>query len=152
MTGLEENTPIEVLNAAPKSGAITLTLSRGGDVWLDAGINTLVTPPDNMDEGWKSIRRVRTRIELIERAMDAAEGLVGNVDNDADGRAAVVTAVNGVIKDMVAEGSIVSGQAYEDTDNITDGSSAYFGIDVVDRESAEKLYVTFRFQFSTNAE
>ena len=152
VTGLEENTPIEVLNAAPKNGAITLTLSRGGDVWLDAGINTLVTPPDNMDEGWKSIRRVRTRIELIERAMDAAEGLVGNVDNDADGRAAVVTAVNGVIKDMVAEGSIVSGQAYEDTDNIPDGSSAYFGIDVVDRESAEKLYVTFRFQFSTNAE
>lgn len=151
VTGLEENAPIEVLNAAPKSGAITLTLSRGGDVWLDAGINTLVTPPGNMDEGWKSIRRVRTRIELIERSMDAAEGLVGNVDNDADGRAAVVTAVNGVIKDMVAEGSIVSGQVYEDTDNIPDGSSAYFGIDVVDRESAEKLYVTFRFQFSTNA-
>lgn len=151
VTEIAENTPISILNAAPKNGAIALSLSSSKDVWIDCGINTLITPPDNMDEGWKSIRRVRTRIELIERAMAAAEALVGWVDNDTSGRAAVITAVQGVINAMVAEGSLTSGQAYESPEAVADGNYAYFGMDVVDKDSAEKLYVTFRFQFSTNA-
>lgn len=151
VTEIAENPPIAVLNAAPGNGAIALSLSSSKDVWIDCGINTLLTPPDNMDEGWKSIRRVRTRIELIERAMAAAESLVGWVDNDTNGRAAVVTAAQGVINSMVAEGSLTSGQAYESPDDVSDGNYAYFGMDIVDKDSAEKLYVTFRFQFSTNA-
>lgn len=152
VTELAESVPVQALNGAAGNGAIALTMSRNKDVWMDSGINTLVTPPEGMDDGWKSIRRVRTRIELIERAMGAAEALVGNVDNDADGRAAVITAVNGVLKDMAAEGSILSGQAYEAADMAPDAGSAYFGIDVVDRESAERLYLTFRFQFSTSVD
>lgn len=152
VTELMEAVPPVVLDEAAAKGAIALTVSGRKEVWIDSGVNTLVTLPDGMDAGWKSIRRVRTRMELIARAMEAVEELVGNVDNDADGRAAVITVVNGVIKDMIAEGSILSGQAYEDAGNAADVNSAYFGIDVVDKESAEKLYLTFRFRFRTDAE
>jgi len=149
-TELLENVPIAVLNAAPLKGCIAITLSSNKEIWLDCGINTLINPAENLDDGWKTIRRVKTRSELIERSMTAADELVGEVDNDADGRAAIVSVAQGIINNMISEGSLTSGTAYEGTDIQSDGNYAYFGMDVIDKESAEKIYFTFRFQFSTN--
>ena len=145
-----EDVPNSILNAAPLSGCIALTLSSDKKVWLDCGVNTLVDPPGDMDDGWKTIRRVKTRAELMERTLSAIESLIGNVDNDSTGRATVVTVAQGVINSMIAEGSLSSGNAYVSTEEQPNGNTAYFGMNIVDKESVEKIYFTFRFQFSVN--
>ena len=42
-------------------------MNKSGQVWIDKAINTLITPPADRDEGWKKIRRTKTRYELIRR-------------------------------------------------------------------------------------
>lgn len=114
-------------------------------------INTLITPADNQDDGWKKIRRVKTRFELIRRMNAAADALVGKVDNDKDGRSTVVSQLQAIGDNMIAEGKLTAITVSESTVNVADGDSAWFDIDVVDKDSMEHIYLSYRFQFSTNA-
>lgn len=147
---LLENVPLTVLNAAPVKGCIALTMSPNKEVWIDCGINTLVNPKADQDDGWKTIRRVKTRVELIERVMAAADVVIGNVDNDSNGRSSIISVTQGVINNMISEGSLKQGAVYESAEIMPEGNYAYFILDVIDKESVEKLYFTFKFQFSTN--
>ncbi|MBQ8963045.1 MAG: phage tail sheath subtilisin-like domain-containing protein [Clostridia bacterium] len=133
---------------ALQSGALVFTMSASGNVWIEQGINTLVTLDANQDAGWKKIRRTKTRFELITRINQNSEGIVGSVNNDRNGRATFLAIANGVINEMIAEGKLSSGSAYEDPSNPAKGDSAWFIIDVRDLDSIEKVYLTYRFHFS----
>lgn len=146
---LERLTNSQII-AAEKKGCIVLTQNKSGQVWIDSAINTLITPADNQDDGWKKIRRTKTRFELIRRCNETADALVGKVDNDDNGRATVIGQLQGIVDDMVAEGKLVSGTVSESSTYTADGDSAWFDIDVIDKDSMEHIYVTFWFQFSTN--
>ena len=137
--------------AAEKKGCIVLSYSSAKQVWIDSAINTLITPADNQDDGWKKIRRVKTRFELIRRMNAAADALVGKVDNDKDGRSTVVSQLQAIGDNMIAEGKLTAITVSESTANVADGDSAWFDIDVVDKDSMEHIYLSYRFQFSTNA-
>lgn len=52
---------------------------------------------------------------------------------------------------MIAEGKLTAITVSESTANVADGDSAWFDIDVVDKDSMEHIYLSYRFQFSTNA-
>ena len=133
-------------------GCLVLSKSSADEVWIDSGINTLIKPADNKDAGWKKIRRVKTRYELLYRANAQADALVGKVDNDSNGRATIVGKIQKIINAMIKEGKLVQGTVAESTTYVADTDNCYFDIDVIDKDSAEHIYEFFRFQFSTIAE
>lgn len=146
---LERLTNTDIV-AAEKKGCLVLTYNKAKQVWIDSAINTLITPAENQDEGWKKIRRVKTRFELIRRINNIADELVGKVDNDNNGRATVISQVQGVGDAMREEGKLVSCVVTESSTNKADVDSAWFEIDVIDKDSMEHIYLTFMFRFSTN--
>ncbi|MCD8308890.1 MAG: phage tail sheath family protein [Clostridia bacterium] len=143
------NTQIET---ALQSGCIVLTTNSSGQVWIEQGINTLITPSGEEDNGWKKIRRVKTRFELMQRIGDTVDALIGKINNDTDGRAAVVAAGQSVIDTMIAEGKLDTGsEMAEDESNPAKGDSAWFIIAVDDIDSMEFIYLTYRFRFSAES-
>lgn len=130
------------------SGAIVFTTSASGAVWIEQGVNTLTTLNANQDAGWKKIRRVKTRFELIQRVLANTESIIGNVGNDSNGRATFIAIANGIINQMIAENKLISGSAYEDKANPAKGDSAWFIIAVQDLDSIEKVYITYQFRFA----
>ena len=55
---------------------------------------------------------------------------------------------NGIIEQMIAENKLISGSVYEDPSNPPQGDSAWFVIEVLDLDSIEKVYITYRFAFA----
>lgn len=145
---LEPLTPTQMTEAETK-GCLVLSTNAAGQVWIDYAINTLVTPKDDQDAGWKKTRRTKTRFELMTRCNDQADSMIGKVNNDANGRATVVAQLQTIVNSMISEGKLVAGTVSEDTNSVSDGDYAYFVIDVVDLDSIEHVYLTYRFRFSS---
>lgn len=130
---------------------ITFSASADGTVWIESGITTLVTPSGEDDEGWKKIKRSKVRFELMTRASDTVEPLIGNVNNNTDGRSTVIQALQGLLNTMMAEDKLLPGATvYVDPDNPPEGDSAWFVFDADDVDALEKVYLTYRFRFSPN--
>lgn len=133
-------------------GLLLLSMGPDGQIWFDSGINTLLTLSENEDAGWKKIKRVKVRYELMDRIDRAVAPLVGKINCDADGVAAVIQAGMGVIGEMIAERKIFEGATMiVDPDNPYEGDSAWFLIQVDDIDSLEKIYLHYQFRYSQNA-
>lgn len=150
------DTPEKLTNAqyedAIRNGLLLLSVGPDGQVWYDSGINTLVIPAGTEDDGWKKIKRTKIRFELFDRIDRAVAPLVGKINCDPDGIAAVLQQGQGVITDMVSEGKLRSGGSIiEDPDNPHSGDSAWFLIQVDDIDSLEKIYLHYQFRYSANA-
>ncbi len=149
LVGALTNAEIE---QAIQSGALVFTMSAQKQVHIEYGINTFVTPTADMDAGWKKIRRVRTRDNLMERIVATWDPLIGKINNSPDGRATLIAAAQGIINRMIAEGALLRGSIFEDPNNPPVGDSAWFVVQVDDLDSAEKVYITFQFRFAPPAE
>lgn len=148
-SGLGEPLSNTKIIKAEQSGCIVLSANKSGQVWIDNAINTLVTPPADRDDGWKKIRRTKTRYELIRRCNTTNDNMVGKVDNDNAGRAAIIGALQSIVDEMVAESKLVSGTVSLNPAYSPNGDSAWFIIDIVDKDSAEHFYTDFLFRFET---
>lgn len=132
-------------------GLLMVSMGPDGQVWFDSGINTLTKPSDEQDEGWKKIRRVRTRYELMDRIDRTLAPKVGRINCDTDGILYIVQSASEIIKNMIAEHKLYAGSFYEDTENPHEGDSAWFIIEVYDIDSLEKIYLHYQFSYSYNA-
>lgn len=141
-------TPTE-MEEAEQRGCLVISMNQKRKVWIDSAINTLVTLPENMDAGWKKIRRVKTRQELIRRMTELADELMGSIDNDVNGRATLVSKLQEIGNAMVMESKLVSCNVTESTEYVSDGDSAYLDVDVIDKDSAEHIYMFMTFRFSS---
>jgi len=56
-------------------------MSAQKQVHIEYGINTFVTPTADMNAGWKKIRRVRTRDNLMDRITATWDPLIGKINN-----------------------------------------------------------------------
>lgn len=131
------------------SGMLTFSTSPTGAVWVENAITALSNPEGEDDEGWKKIKRARIRFELMDRASATVSPMVGNVSNDPDGRAAVIQALEGLLRAMISEGKLLAGATVEtDPDAPPEGDSASFIIEADDVDALEKVYFTYRFSFS----
>ncbi len=75
--------------------------------------------------------------------------MIGNVANDDDGRAAVVQAIQGLLRSMISEGKLMSDAAVAlDPDQPPAGDSASFIITANDVDALEKVYFTYQFRFA----
>ena len=126
-----------------------MSYNNDDQVWIDSSINTLINPADNKDAGWKKVRRVKTRYELLYRANAQADALVGKVDNDVNGRAVIIGKLQKICNNMIDEGKLIAATVTENTEYIADGDSCWFDITVVDKDSAEHIYLFYKFRFST---
>jgi len=149
MTAVYEPLSDVNIRKALTKGCLVFTENADSQVWIEQGINTLITPDADHDEGWKKIRRVKTRFELMQRIDDTLDSLVGQVNNDTDGRAALVAAGQHVCDTMAGEKKLMSDSSFtEDPNQVSQGDSAYFLIAVDDIDSIEKVYLRYRFRFA----
>lgn len=133
---------------AIQNGLLLLSVGPDGQVWIDSGINTLVTPNANQDNGWKKIKRVKVRFELFDRLDKILEPKVGKVNTDADGIAYIIQCGNEVIQQMLAEGGKLSSARFVLDTNGYEADSAWFVIEAVDVDSLEKIYLHYRFKYA----
>lgn len=133
---------------AIKNGLLLVSAGPDGQVWFDSGINTLVSLKDNQDEGWKKIRRVKTRYELQDRIDRTLAPKVGRINCTPDGIAYIIQCGTGVIKEMIAENKLSAGTFYEDPERPHQGDSAWFIIEVDDIDSLEKIYLHYQYRYS----
>lgn len=137
--------------SAIENGLLLLSVGSGGEIWLDSGITTLTTLGANEDAGWKKIKRVKVRNELFDRLDRATAPLVGKVNCNADGIAAVIQAGMGVLTSMVAENKLETGATFTtDPENPYAGDSAWFIVDALDIDALEKVYLHYQFSYSSN--
>lgn len=151
-TDVTERLTNEEYEEAIDNGLLLLSVGPDGQVWFDTGINTLTKLADNEDEGWKKIKRTKVRYELMDRIDRVVAPLVGRINCDPDGIAAVIQAGMGIIAEMVAERKILPGATMiEDPDYTAGPDSAWFLIAVDDIDSLEKIYLHYQFRYSQNA-
>lgn len=134
---------------AIKNGSLALSYNTDDEVWIESANNTMIHTDDTHDEGWKKIRRVKARYELMYRMNAQADALAGKVDNDVNGRATITGRLQKICNAMVQEGKLVSATVTESTEYIADTDSCWFNIDVIDKDSAEHIYLFYKFGFST---
>ena len=151
-TEIEELLTNTQLEKAIQNGCMALYYNADNKVSIDSAINTLIHPDENHDEGWKKIRRVKTRYELLYRCNIQTDAMVGKVDNDVNGRATITAKLQKICNDMVNEGKLVSATVKESASPAAYGDSCWFDIDVIDKDSAERIYLTYYFRFSTSEE
>ena len=135
---------------AQRKGCVCLSLNPDDQIWFDNAITTMINTDEDHDSGWKKIRRVRTRYELLYRCNTVADKLVGKVDNDTNGRATIIAQLQNVGNQMIAEGKLNFVQVSLSTRFPSDVDYCYFDIDVIDKDSAEHIYLLYTFQYSTN--
>ncbi len=133
------------------AGMLTFSTSSAGNVWIESAVTTLNMPQGEDDEGWKKIKRTKIRKELMNRASATVEPLIGNINNDDDGRATVLIAIGKLLQLMFVEGKLLEGGSIEvDKDNLPEGDSAWFNIYADDIDSLEKMYFVYKFRYSPN--
>lgn len=134
---------------AISNGMLLLSVNDEGQVWFDSAINTLVTPKENQDDGWKKIRRTSTRFELFDRIDRTLAPLIGKINCDSNGIADVVAAAQKVIDAMVQEKKLQLGAKFAENTAIPYAADyAYFLIEALDYDSLEKIYLTYQFKFA----
>ena len=141
---------VDAINA----GMLMVSLSNDGSVWYDSGINTLITPDEKtQDLGWKKIRRVKVRFEMIDRLDRTLAPKVGRVTAGTDGIADIVQSGQRVLDTMAnSEGKLMRGaQFIEDKGNPASGDSAWFIIQADDLDSLEKIYLHYQFRYSQDS-
>ena len=147
--GIEGELTASQYNEAATSGMMVFSLNSDGVPQIDYGINTLVSLGEDEDEGWKKLRRVRTRYELIDRiTVKIHKAMANDKDNNNDDRQFICTLANGEILQMTIEGGLESGKMIVDPTTTPEGDSAWFTFDnLVDLDGLEKAYLAFGFQY-----
>lgn len=145
---LEELTNGEMIRAEEK-GCVVLSINDDDQVILDNAITTLITLGNDQDEGWKKIRRTKCRFELMTRINRTCDKLVGRLNNDARGRATIITVSQGVIGEMISEGKLFPGSYIEEHPWYKPvGDRAYFKLVIGDIDSMEKIFLDYTFSYS----
>ena len=152
VTDLKERLTPTQMTRAEQSGCLVLSVNKNKEIWIDNGINTLVTPAENQDQGWKKIRRTKTRYEMITRMNDQADSLVGKVDNDTNGRATIISQLQSIGDMMIEEGKLTACTVTESSAYQPEVDSTWFETDCIDRDSAEHIYLMYYFRFATTEE
>ena len=153
-TDLCENLTYAQYEQAIDSGMLMVSMSPEGTIWYDSGINTLITPEEStQDEGWKKIKRVKVRFEMIDRLDRALASKVGRVSADSDGISDIVQTGQRVLDAMANnEGKLMAGATFaEDPARPYNGDSAWFIIQADDIDSLEKIYLQYQFRYSQNS-
>lgn len=135
---------------AYKNGVVAISKSPDGTtIWLDNGVTTLVKPGSDQDDGWKKIKRVHTRIELMDRMDRRLAPMIGKVNCTDDGISLVLQAAQDILNTMTTEGKLLDGATvFTDPDNPHTTDSVWLIVQVDDPDTLERIYINYQFRFS----
>lgn len=153
-TDLCESLTYSQYEDAIMAGMLMVSMGPDGSIWYDSGITTLINPDDaTQDDGWKKIRRVKVRFELIDRLDRALAPKVGKISADSDGVSDIIQAGQRVLNVMANnEGKLQTGARFvQDDDMPASTDSAWFIIQADDVDSLEKIYLQYQFRYSQSA-
>lgn len=153
-TDLCESLTYAQYEAAILSGMLLFSMSPDGEIWYDSGVNTLITPDEEtQDEGWKKIKRTKTRFELFDRLDRAILPKSGRVDGGDDGIADVIQTGQRIVDAMVSENKLYAGATFTSDPDMPSGNgdNAYYIIQVDDIEKQDKIYLHYQFRYSQYA-
>lgn len=146
---LAEDLSTSEMTRAEAKGCLVLSLNADDQIQVDNAITTFITEDSERDAGFKKIRRVKCRFELMSRINRTCDILVGHVNNDSNGRLTVVAAMQKVLNEMISEHKLFDGSyAEEDVRYTPEADKAYFLLRVADIDAAEKVMLSYRFSFS----
>jgi hypothetical protein len=149
---LIENLSNTAYEDAITHGMLAISMDANGNVQLDSQVTTLVKPGKDEDKGWEHIRRLVTRNETMDRVDRALAPLVGKVNCDSDGVSSAMQTAQKVLDAMIGEKKLADGATiYVDPSKPALVDSAWFIIDADDLDSLEKIYLHYRFRFSSAA-
>jgi len=152
-TDVLENLTYRQYEQAIQHGMLMVSRATDGNVWFDSGVNSRTAGSDDtLDDGWKKIRRVKVRFEIIDRLDRQLAPKVGRVSCDSDGVADIVQSAQRILDAMANEGKLFPGASFaEDPANPFAGDSAWFIIQADDIDSLEKIYLQYQFRYAQNA-
>lgn len=152
-TDLCESLTYAQYEEAINAGMLLLSRAPDGSIWYDSAINTLTSLTEEQDEGWKKIRRVKVRFEMIDRLDRELAPKVGRVSRDSDGIADIIQSGQRILNAMSeSEGKLAVGALFtEDTETEAEVDSAYFIVRADDIDSLEKIYLQYQFRYSQNS-
>ena len=142
---IDERLTDEQYDQAATNGLIVFDYNRNDQVVIDYGINTLQNDDEETDMGWRSLRRMRTRYELIDRISREVEAMLERGHNtDDDSLQHIITKGNTVIADMIREGGLKGGHMILDPANPPEGDSAWYTFEnLEDLDGLNKVYIHF---------
>lgn len=133
--------------AANLGGLVTLSVDDDNQIVLERGVTTLTTlDPEIEDEGWKKIKRLKTRNELFFRVSKKLSPLVRDTTPDKDGIEYLRGQATDVLKLMNSEKKIADDYSIELTDEITGADKVSFVIRVYDYDTLEEIYLHYVFR------
>lgn len=146
VTTIDPLTP-EQYDIAAQVGLIVFDYNHKGQVVLDYAVNTLQNSDEEVDMGWRSLRRMRTRYELIDRIVYRIADLMQKGVSIKDVEHIIMIG-NDVIDEMITEGGLESGRMIVDPERLPEGDSAWFTFEnLVDLDGLNKVYIHFPFAF-----
>lgn len=129
-------------------GLLTLSLNNQDDVVVEAGITTLTTLKKGVeDQGWKKIKRVKTRNELFKRVSDNLDGVGPDTPANGDGDAFLKGKIMDAIDEMISEQKLAPDYSVDITDEIVEPDSISFKIVTYDYDTREKIYLDYVFRY-----
>lgn len=150
-TNVTEHLKNREYNQAIESGLLLLSVMANGTVGFDSGVNTLIDPSDEQDEGWKKIKRVKVRHEVFNRLDRQLEPMIGKVDGTKDGIADVIQTGQKVLDEMVRERKLINPSFILDEEKGYGADFAYFIIEAVDVDTLERIFLNYKFKYSENS-
>lgn len=136
---------------AIKNGLLLLSVNGDGQVVFDSGINTLVNPSSDQDDGWKKIKRAKVRHEAYNRLDREMDKLIGKIQGDPDGIANVIQRGQAVLDAMAAERKLIDPTFILDPEKGYGADYGYFVIDAVDVDTLERIFLHYRWKYSANS-
>ncbi|HXI17854.1 MAG TPA: phage tail protein, partial [Chloroflexota bacterium] len=127
-------------------------INKLGQVVINKGVTTFITPNADLDAGWSSIRRVRTRDNLLNRIDLAWAPLIPlDLPNTKTGQDRFRDVAQGIVNAMIAEDALSAGNVSLDPARPPAGQYAYFAVETDDNESIAILLLTAQFRFAAPA-
>ena len=139
------------ISTALKSGSLVLARdfdpeTRAVSVRIEKGINTLTTYGEGKSKIWSKIKAIRT-MDTIDYDLGryAAKSVIGEIDNDDDGRAVVISAMKLYLETLAANKAISTDFASSvDTSFTSEGDIVYLSTKALPIDKIEQIFNTIQ--------
>ena len=135
------------IKAALRSGSLVLTRDMDPETYnisikVEQGINTLTTYGENESDKFSKIRCIRTLDAIdYDTGYWAAKNVIGDLDNNADGQAALVSGIKKYLETLAESGAISPDFLSEVDKNFTsEGDTVYLNTQALTVDSIEKIF------------
>lgn len=125
------------------AGGVLPLVFDGQSVSVEKGINTLSTLTADKPLAFTRIRTIMVLDAVMDGLHDGLRDLIGQVNNDDDGRATVLGAAQGFLDTLIQARALKPGGFVElDPENEQVGDNVFLRVAVTPLDSIEKIFVT----------